>query len=103
MKTNLIDNDATPHWQRLGVCAAVSAVLGLASPLSVRAQETSAIAPRAAPATAGPSDVARSRAGMSVPEDSPPAPLTRNPAWQEDARFFWKEFSKLTFRRWPTP
>ena len=99
MKTNLIDNDATPHWQRLGVCAAVSAILGLASTLSVRAQENPEIAPRAVPANVGPNDVARFLAGMPVPEDSPLAPLTHNPAWQEHAAFFEKEFSKLTLRQ----
>ncbi|PYL02857.1 MAG: hypothetical protein DME31_08200 [Verrucomicrobia bacterium] len=99
MKTNLIDNDATPHWQRLGVCAAVSAILGLASTLNVRAQENPEIAPRAVPANVGPNDVARFLAGMPVPEDSPLAPLTHNPAWQEHAAFFEKEFSKLTLRQ----
>jgi len=99
MKTNLIDNDATPHWQRLGVCAAVSAILGLACTLSVRAQENPEIAPRAVPANVGPNDVARFLAGMPVPEDSPLAPLTHNPAWQEHAAFFEKEFSKLTLRQ----
>ena len=99
MKINLIDNDATPHWQRLGVCAAVSAILGLASTLSVRAQENPEIAPRAVPANVGPNDVARFLAGMPVPEDSPLAPLTHNPAWQEHAAFFEKEFSKLTLRQ----
>src|SRR5438477_9636777 len=99
MKTNLIDNDATPHWQRLGVCAAVSAILGLACTLSVRAQENPEIAPRAVPANVGPNDVARFLAGMPVPEDSPLAPLTHNPGWQEHAAFFEKEFSKLTLRQ----
>jgi len=36
---------------------------------------------------------------MPVPEDSPLAPLTHNPAWQEHAAFFEKEFSKLTLRQ----
>src|SRR5438270_6337199 len=99
MKTNLIDNDATPHWQRLGVCAAVSAILGLACTLSVRAQENPDNAPRAVPANVRPNDVARFLAGMPVPEDSPLAPLTHNPAWQEHAAFFEKEFSKLTLRQ----
>ncbi len=39
MKKNLTDNDETPHWQRSGVCAALSVILGLASTLSVRAQK----------------------------------------------------------------
>ena len=45
--------------------------------------------------TAGPNDIARFLAGMPVPENSPLAPLTRDPAWQEHAAFFEKEFTKL--------
>ena len=33
---------------------------------------------------------------MPVPENSPLAPLTRDPAWQRHSEFFEKEFSKLT-------
>lgn len=75
--------------------AALSVILGLACMLSVRAQENPEIAPRAVPVNVGPNDVARFLAGMPVPEDSPLAPLTRDPAWQEHAAFFEKEFSKL--------
>lgn len=66
---------------------------------TVLAQENPQIAPRAIPvkpAGAGPNDIARFLAGMPVPEDSPLAPLTRDPAWQQHAAFFEKEFSKLT-------
>jgi hypothetical protein len=99
MKKNLTDNHETPHWPRLGVCAALSVILGLASTLSVRAQENPEIAPRAVPVNVGPNDVARFLAGMPVPEDSPLTPLTRDAAWQGHAAFFEKEFSKLNLRQ----
>ncbi len=56
-------------------------------------------APRAIPIAVGPNDVARFLAGMPVPENSPLAPLTRDPAWQEHAAFFEREFSKLSLRQ----
>src|SRR5258705_11432098 len=80
-------------------CTALSIVLGLVSALTVCAQENPEVAPRAMPVTAGPNDVARFLAGMPVPENSSLAPLTRDPAWQEHAAFFEKEFSKLTLRQ----
>jgi hypothetical protein len=67
--------------------------------ISVSAQQNPETAPRALPATAGPNDVARFLAGMPVPENSPLAPLTRDPAWQEHAAFFEREFSKLNLRQ----
>jgi len=67
--------------------------------LSVSAQENPEVAPRAVPANAGPNDVARFLAGMPVPENSPLAPLMRDPAWQEHAAFFEREFSKLNLRQ----
>ena len=48
--------------------------------------------------TPGPNDTARFLAGMPVPSDSPLAPLTRDPAWQEHSAFFEKEFTKLNLR-----
>ena len=45
--------------------------------------------------TAGPNDVARFLAGMPVPENSPLAPLTRDPAWQEHAAFLKASSAKL--------
>jgi hypothetical protein len=77
----------------------------LASSLGVFAQENPEIAPRAipvmpvTPVAAGPNDIARFLAGMPVPENSPLAPLTRDPAWQEHSAFFEKEFSKLNLRQ----
>jgi hypothetical protein len=71
----------------------------VAAVLSVSAQENPEVAPRAVPANAGPNDVARFLAGMPVPENSPLAPLMRDPAWQEHAAFFEKEFSKLNLRQ----
>ena len=70
----------------------------LATALSVSAQENPEIAPRAPPIVAGPNDIARFLAGMPVPENSPLAPLTRDPAWQEHSAFFEKEFTKLNLR-----
>ena len=78
---------------------AVSIIIGLVSGLSVYAQGNPEIAPRALPVSAGPNDVARFLAGMPVPADSPLAPLTHNPAWQEHAAFFEEQFSKLNLRQ----
>ena len=76
------------------------AILALvAAMLSVSAQENPEVAPRAVPANAGPNDVARFLAGMPVPENSPLAPLMRDPAWQEHAAFFEREFAKLNLRQ----
>jgi len=71
----------------------------VAAMLSVSAQENPEVAPRAVPANAGPNDVARFLAGMPVPDNSPLAPLMRDPAWQEHAAFFEREFSKLNLRQ----
>jgi hypothetical protein len=49
--------------------------------------------------TPGPNDTARFLAGMPVPPDSPLAPLTRDPVWQEHSAFFEKEFTKLNQRQ----
>jgi hypothetical protein len=67
--------------------------------LSVSAQENPEIAPRALPANAGPNDIARFLAGMPVAANSPLAPLMRDPAWQEHAAFFEREFSKVNLRQ----
>jgi hypothetical protein len=71
----------------------------LTTVLSGYAQENPEPAPRAIPVAAGPNDVARLLAGMPVPENSPLAPLMRDPAWQQHAGFFEKEFSKLNLRQ----
>jgi hypothetical protein len=88
------------RWQNAAwkTRAALSLILGLLSALNVYAQENPE-APRAIPIAAGPNDVARFLAGMPVPENSPLALLTRDPAWQEHAAFFEKEFSKLNLRQ----
>jgi len=69
----------------------------LAGSVALLAQEPREIA-RALP-VAGPNDIARFLAGMPVPPDSPLAPLTRDPAWQEHSAFFEKEFLKLNLRQ----
>jgi hypothetical protein len=72
----------------------------LGSALTVYAQQNPEIAlPSAAPAVAGPNDIARFLAGMPVSPNSPLAPLTRDPAWQEHSAYFEREFSKLTLRQ----
>ena len=74
----------------------------LVNMFSVSAQQIPQVAPRAipvAPTTAGPNDIARFLAGMPVPENSPLAPLTRDPAWQAHSAFFEGEFSKLFQRQ----
>jgi hypothetical protein len=81
---------------------ALALIMGLGIAWSVSAQQNAGIAPRAlplAPATAGPNDVARFLAGMPVPENSPLAPLTREPAWQQHASFFEEQFGKLRLRQ----
>jgi hypothetical protein len=73
-------------------------ILASVEHLKICAQENPEV-PRAIPIAAGPNDVARFLAGMPVPENSPLAPLTRDPAWQEHAAFFEKEFSNLNLRQ----
>jgi hypothetical protein len=78
---------------------ALSLVLGLVNTLTVFAQGSPEAAPRAIPVNTGPNDVARFLAGMPVPENSPLAPLVRDPAWQAHAAFFEDQFSKINLRQ----
>jgi hypothetical protein len=71
----------------------------LATSLSTSAQRDPGIAPSAVAVGAGPNDVARFLAGMPVPENSPLAPLARDPAWQRHAAFFEEQFTKLNGRQ----
>src|SRR5215471_4561227 len=80
-------------------CTTLSIILGLVTALTVYAQQNPEIAPRAIPVNTGPNDVARFLAGMPVPENSPLAPLMRDPAWQAHATFFEEQFSKLNLRQ----
>src|SRR5436190_22410766 len=80
-------------------CTGLSIALGLVSALTVCAQENPEVAPRAIPVNTGPNDVARFLAGMPVPENSPLAPLTRDPAWQAHAAFFEEQFSRVNVRQ----
>src|SRR6266481_3319488 len=80
-------------------CTALSVILGLLTATMVYAQENPEIAPRAIPVNSGPNDVARFLAGMPVPQDSPLAPLMRDPAWQAHSAFFEEQFSKLNLRQ----
>ena len=80
-------------------CTVLSVILGLFTATMVCAQENPGIAPRAIPVNSGPNDVARFLAGMPVPQDSPLAPLMRDPAWHAHAEFFEEQFSKLNLRQ----
>ena len=80
-------------------CATLLAAIALATALSTSARQNPEIAPRAVAVSAGPNDVARFLAGMPVPENSPLAPLTRDPAWQQHAAFFEEQFTKLNVRQ----
>ncbi len=88
---------------RLRRCSiALLATMILARALTVSAQEVPQVAPRAipvAPTGTGPNDIARFLAGMPVPENSPLAPLARDPAWQAHSAFFEGEFTKLYQRQ----
>jgi hypothetical protein len=46
-----------------------------------------------------PDDTARFLAGMPIPKNSPLAPLTNDPAWQEHAANFEKAFAKMSRRQ----
>lgn len=46
-----------------------------------------------------PNDTARFLAGMPLPKDSPLAPLTTDPAWQEHSANFEAAFAKLNIRQ----
>jgi hypothetical protein len=81
------------------ICAALSLIIGLVTSPGSYAQENLEGAPRAIPINPGPNDVAHFLAGMPVPEDSPLAPLTRDPAWQAHSAFFEEKFSKLNLRQ----
>ena len=65
------------------VAKVVLSIFAIALP--IYAQQNPEVIARAVP---GPNDIARFLAGMPVPPDSPLAPLTRDPAWQEHSAFF---------------
>lgn len=93
----------TTKRHKLQSSSALVAVIILVTALGVSAQEIPQIAPRAIPvnpsASAGPNDIARFLAGMPVPENSPLAPLTSDPAWQAHSAFFEGAFTKLDQRQ----
>ena len=76
-----------PHLTRTlrkaGVAAFVASAIILAPAYSARAQTASA------------DDTARFLAGMPPSSDSPLAPLTQDPAWQQHARYFNSAFGNL--------
>jgi hypothetical protein len=51
------------------------------------------------PALPPPDDTAKFLAGMPISRNSPLAPLTQDPAWQEHSAFFEKAFGKLNTRQ----
>ena len=81
------------------ICTGSLIFFGLVNALPVLAQENPKVAPRAIPVNTDPNDVARFLAGMPVPENSPLAPLMRDPAWQAHAAFFEEQFSKVNVRQ----
>jgi hypothetical protein len=97
------------HLQRVRICwlsparIAVTIALAVAIMAGAHAQVIPEVAPRAIPvvpsAAAGPNDIARFLAGMPVSENSPLAPLMRDPAWQAHSAFFEGEFTKLNQRQ----
>jgi hypothetical protein len=96
------DQTLQPSSDRWRYLAVFTLGVILVNPFSASAQEIPQTAPRAipvAPTTAGPNDIARFLAGMPLPENSPLAPLTRDPAWQAHAAFFEGEFNKLYQRQ----
>jgi hypothetical protein len=58
-----------------------------------------AVVPARAADTVTADDTARFLAGMMPSADSPLIPLTRNPAWQQHARFFDQAFAQLEQRQ----
>jgi hypothetical protein len=81
-------NRISPHLRRIAARSVFLIALLLAASAPARAAD-------------GPSadDAARLLAGMSVPETSPLAPLTKQPAWQRHARFFDRAFAELEQRQ----
>src|ERR1700756_5515536 len=69
--------------RKTGIAAFVTSAIILASAYSARAQTASA------------NDTARFLAGMPPSIASPLAPLTRDPAWQQHARYFNSAFGNL--------
>jgi len=55
--------------------------------------------PAAQPSLPPPDDTAKFLAGMPISKNSPLAPLTNDPAWQEHSAFFEKAFGKLNSRQ----
>jgi hypothetical protein len=74
----------------------ILALLVLAPALNCQAQQNPAPNNLALPP---PNDTARFLAGMPIPKNSPLAPLTNDPAWQEHSGFFEKAFAKLNTRQ----
>jgi hypothetical protein len=102
MRAQSFEGKLVQLWNRNAawkICAALSLITGLVTSFSSYAQENPEVAPRAIPINAGPNDVAHFLAGMPVPENSPLAPLMRDPAWQGHAAFFEEQFSKLNLRQ----
>src|SRR5947208_7343086 len=74
-------------------------ILALSIFAAARGAQAQQNPPAAAPALPPPNDTALFLAGMPVPENSPLAPLTRDPAWQEHSAFFENAFAKLNLRQ----
>lgn len=73
-----------------------------ATPQPAPVPAAAAPAPQSRPALPGlppPDDTSRFLAGMPIPKNSPLAPLTNDPAWQEHAAVFEKAFAKLNTKQ----
>jgi hypothetical protein len=78
---------------------AVSALTGSATARHREASPEPSPAPANQPMLPPPNDTARFLAGMPIPPNSPLAPLTHDPAWQEHSAYFEKAFAKLNTRQ----
>src|SRR5437016_6112781 len=79
------------------------ALFTLMTPASARRHSREAPAeasqPPSQPAIPPPDDTAKFLAGLPISRNSPLAPLTQDPAWQEHSAYFEKAFAKLITRQ----
>jgi hypothetical protein len=68
-------------------------------PTSAPASVQPGLPPAVQPGLPSPDDTARFLAGMPLPKNSPLAPLTNDPAWQEHSATFERAFAKLNLRQ----
>ena len=81
------------------ILIAATLVILVSLPADARRRPQIVDASPAQPGLPPPNDTARFLAGMPISPNSPLAPLTRDPAWQEHSAFFEKAFAKLNSRQ----